>query len=129
MELQVGGRVELKFNHSELSPGISLPKDHRSCDISGQITRCEPPRLLSFTWNDGHGDLSEVTFELTARGKDVILVLTHRRLDDRAHMVGVASGWHTHAGILVDILNGREPDPFWTTKVRMDSEYDQGLPS
>jgi uncharacterized protein YndB with AHSA1/START domain len=127
MELRVGGRVELKFRVAELSPDKTLPEDHKDCEISGQITRCEPSRLLSYTWNDGKGDLSEVTFELTPRAGDVLLVLTHRRLDDRAHLAGVASGWHTHVGILIDCLSGREPRPFWATKVQMHADYEKRL--
>ena len=125
MELQLGGRVELKFHVADLSADKTLPKNHKDCEVDGRITRCDPPRLLSFTWNEGAGDLSEVTFELTPRAGDVLLVLTHRRIGDRAHLVGVASGWHTHVGILIDRLNGREPRPFWVTKVRMEAEYEK----
>lgn len=31
----------------------------------GVITRCEPPRLLAFTWGGSPGHPSEVTFELS----------------------------------------------------------------
>ena len=67
------------------------------------MTRYEPPRLLAFTW----GKAGDVTFELTPKGKDVLFVITHRRLPDRNTMVMVSSGWHTHAGVLIDILNNR----------------------
>jgi len=63
-----------------------------------------------------------VTFELTPKGKDVLLVVTHRRLK-RGTMVSVASGWHTHLGILGDVLNGGKPRAFWATKLRMEEEY------
>jgi len=68
-----------------------------------------------------------VTFELEPRGKDVMLVLTHRRLPNRKAMVGVASGWDAHVGILADRLNGVEPRPFWTTHAKLKSEYEAKL--
>ena len=133
MELRVGGRVELKFCHAELTPHVEpTPDKYREAEkgatIRGRITRCDPPRLLSYTWNEDRGNGSEVTFELTPRDGDVVLVLTHRRLPDRAQMVSVASGWHTHLGVLVDHLRGREPQPFWSTYARLEAEYEQRLP-
>lgn len=41
----------------------------------GVVTHEEPPRRLSYTWNDD----SEVTLELEPLGEDVRLLLTHRR--------------------------------------------------
>ena len=54
---------------------------------SRAVTRCDPPRVLSYTW----GEHSEVTFELSPQGDDVLLVLTHRRLPDRTAMVMAAA--------------------------------------
>jgi uncharacterized protein YndB with AHSA1/START domain len=93
--------------------------------MRGRITACEPPRLLSFTF----GDAGEVTFELSPRGNDVLLVLTHRELKDRAMMVSVASGWHSHLAILIDNLHGVAPRPFWTTHAKMEAEYETRIPS
>ncbi len=122
MELRPGGRVELQFRFSELSAEKTPPTKDDECEVPARVTRCDPPRLLSYTWGSTP-DASEVTFELTPRGKDVLLVITHRRLRDRGTMVSVASGWHTHLGILGDILNGGEPRLFWATKIRMEEEY------
>jgi len=132
MELRAGGRVELHFKHSDLSPRAEPAPDrykqyeggHTSY---GRVTRCEPPRLLSFMWGEEVGDDSEVTFELTPHGEDVLLVLTHRRLGNRETMTSVASGWHTHLGVLVDHLNGREPRPFWSTLAQIEAEYEKRL--
>jgi len=88
--------------------------------------RCDPPRLLSYTWGD-EAEASEVTFELSSRAGDVLLVITHRRLGDRKRIVGVASGWHTHVGILIDHLYSREPRPFWTTMTRLQDEYEKRI--
>jgi uncharacterized protein YndB with AHSA1/START domain len=132
MELRVGGPVELNFRNAELSPHQETPperyKDRGAKTLRGRITRCDPPHLLSYTWNEDSGSPSEVTFELTPQGADVLLVLTHRRLGDRAAMLSVAGGWHTHLGILIDHLNRREPGPFWSTYAKLEAEYDRRLP-
>ena len=128
MELKAAGRVKLRFRFADLSGETRPPGRDQECEIDGRITRCEPPRLLSYTW-DNEPDASEVSFELTPRGKDVLLVVTHRRLSDRGKMVSVASGWNTHLGILTDHLDGREPRAFWSTKFRMEAEYEKRLPT
>jgi uncharacterized protein YndB with AHSA1/START domain len=121
---RVGGSVELHFRHADLSPHKEeIPEKYRQHEcgarFTAEVTRCEPPSLLSHTWADG----SEVTFELTEQGRDVLLVLTHRRLTP-TEMQSVAGGWHTHLGILVDHLHGRTPKPFWSTHARLETEYE-----
>lgn len=132
MELRVAGRVELNWRNAELTPHAETPPDRFKSEdgsaVRGRITRCDPPRLLSYTWGEDPKDASEVTFELTPRGEEVLLELTHRRLPDRTTMVSVASGWHTHLGILVDRLNDRAPLPFWATYLRLETEYEKRLP-
>jgi len=122
MELRAGGGVELQFEFSGLS-SESTPADQEiSCTVVGIVTRCEPPRRLSYTWGT-EADASEVNFELEARGEQVLLVITHRRLKNREMAVKVASGWHAHLELLCDHLNDREPRLFWTTKTRLEDEY------
>ncbi|MEX1059546.1 MAG: SRPBCC family protein [Methyloceanibacter sp.] len=129
MDLRVGGKVEFFFHHADLSAEKTPPPKHKDkeCGVSmhGTITACDPPRLLSFTF----GNAGEVTFELTPKGNDVLLVLTHRNLADRKMMVSVSSGWHSHLAILIDNLNGDEPRPFWTTITKMEAEYEKRLPA
>lgn len=126
MELRVGGRVEHRFLHSELSAEKVPPAPYAAYaaghTLFGTITRIDPPRLLSYTWGDAADD-SEVTFELTPRGGEVLLVVTQRRLRSRQGMANVAAGWHTHLGILLDVLEGRAPRGFWSTHSAMESEY------
>lgn len=133
MELKVGGGVELTFRNADLTGHPETPPERyrdRGCGVvRGRITRCEPPRLLAYTWDGGSGTPSEVTFELTPQGADVRLVLTHRRLPDRTTMVSVASGWHAHVGVLLDRLHGRDPQPFWSTFVQLEAEYETRLPA
>lgn len=131
MELRVGGRMELEFHNSRLSPKFEpMPEEYEKYEgksFFGPITGCDPPRVLSYTWGEAWGEDSEITFELTPRGADVIMVLTHRRLADRDAMVSVASGWHTHVGLLIDILNGHELSSFWSTDARLKDEYEKRI--
>lgn len=78
---------------------------------------------MSFTWDEW----GEVTFELSPQGDDVLLVLTHRRLADRAAKAEIAGGWHAHLGVLTDRLNGREPRPFWSTHATVAAEYQKRI--
>ena len=126
-DLRVGGKADLHFDHANIS-SEKTPDEYKDgkSDWPGKITRVEPPRLLSYTFLHG-GPESEVTFELETRGKDVLLVITHVRIADRKTMVGLASGWDAHVGILTDRLNGVEPRPFWTTHARLKGEYEVRL--
>jgi uncharacterized protein YndB with AHSA1/START domain len=130
MELRVGGRVELNWRHAELSAEKTPPDRYKKSECAGtmygRITRCDPPHLLSYTWSDKPED-SEVTFELSPRAGAVLLVITHRRLGDRKRIVSVASGWHTHVGILIDHLDSREPRPFWSTMTELEAEYEKRI--
>lgn len=125
-ELRVGGRVRLEFDHARLSREKATPERHKGAEharFEGTITRLEPLRALAFTWTFADR-LSEVTFELAPRGKQVLLTITHRGLDERATRVSVMSGWDVHTGILADVLNGTEPRPFWSTHARLEREYE-----
>jgi len=126
-DLRVGGKANLHFDHSLISAEESPPevKAKRS-DWPETITRIEPPRLLAYTFGPA-GPESEVTFELEARGKDVLLTVTHVRLADHKTLIGVSGGWDAHVGILEDRLNGVTPRPFWTTMARLRKEYEATL--
>ena len=125
MELRIGGHVHLQFLHSSLTPHQEpTPERFKSMEcgteFTGTVTACEIPRLLAFTWG---GDTSEVKFELTPQADQVLLVITHTRLRDRDEKTLVASGWHTHVGLLEDQLQGHTPRPFWSTFERIETEY------
>ena len=123
-ELRVGGKVKLQFDHAKLSSDKIPPEKYKDIGrpaFEGVITRLEPMRLLTHTWNMG-GD-TEVTYELSPRGKDVLLTVVHRRLQPRDLVLSVMSGWDTHTGILEDILKGKEPRPFWTTHDKLEQQY------
>jgi len=133
MELRAGGKLEFHFNNSKLAPDSGPPPERfKECEgmvSTGHVTRCEPPHTLSFTWGEEEGDESEVTFELSERDEQVLMVLTHHRLRNRQEMIGVAGGWHTHVDILNDQLNGRVPKPFWAKIESLEAEYDKRIPA
>jgi uncharacterized protein YndB with AHSA1/START domain len=134
VEPQVGGKVEFKFKHSDLSETDDPPPEkykhmQDGTWFEGRVTAWSPPRLLSYTWGEGTGEESEVTYELIPKKNDkVLLRLTHRSLgDDPTILISVASGWHTHLGILEDRLNGVPPQGFWRIHTRMEEEYKNRL--
>ncbi len=129
LELRPGGCVELQFEVGEVP-------ERKECGgdvIQGVITRYEPPRVLAYSWvSPAEGRPPEqvpttdsvVTFELEPRGKDVLLVLTHRRLPT----VGIhrfAAGWHTHLGILEARARGQQPKPFLDVFNAVQSAYEK----
>lgn len=129
VEPKVGGKVEFRFKHSDLSETDDpIPEKYKHMEegtyFEGRVTRWNPPHLLTYTWGEETGEESEVTYELKPKEDKVLLILTHRRLgDDPATLISVASGWHTHLGILGDLLNNRKPKGFWTVHNRMEKEY------
>jgi uncharacterized protein YndB with AHSA1/START domain len=115
LDLRPGGALQLQFRFAELTPEPLPPGRDAECTLIGVVTRCEPPRLLSYTWGLGPS-ASQVTFELTPRGAEVLLVVTHSELADTQDMIRVASGWHAHLAILIEALGGRRASPFWQMK-------------
>lgn len=130
MDLRSGGRFELRFRNSDLSPQFEpTPERYREqecASLRGRVTRCEAPHRLSLTWGDG-AEASEVDFELQAEGAQVRLRLTHRKLRERAMLLSVSAGWHTHLAILGDVLAQRPPRPFWSTHAALEAAYAQRL--
>lgn len=130
MELRPGGRVEHIFRNSELAADddpapAKYEKEAGEFLLHGRITVCEPLRTLAYTWGD---DDSEVRFELTPRGEQVLLVVIHTRIANRDFRISAAAGWHTHLDILVARLEQREPDGFWRVHTRLEREYEARLP-
>lgn len=129
-----GGKVELHFHHKDLSEKDDpIPEKYKTMEegtyFEGRVVDWDPPHLLSYTWGEETGEESLVTFELTQKQNNkVLLILTHQRLgDDRANFISVASGWHTHLGILIDRLNDEKPKGFWEVHTKMEEEYEQRL--
>jgi len=126
-EPRVGGSVELHFDHAVLSSEPAPEKYKEFVTELGPfytecVTHYEPPKRLSWTWDGGEAGPSEVTFELTPQGNQVLLVLTHRRLAKK-HMPGIASGWQTHLAVLVEQLSNRPLPAFWSILDEAEDQY------
>ncbi|MDB6167552.1 MAG: ATPase [Verrucomicrobia bacterium] len=129
MELRAGGKMRLDFRHKDIAPDETPPEGHKQHhdpghSMAGTVTRCEPPRVLAFTFgSDGE---SEATFELTPQGKNVLLVLTHRATSgDLPYMADFGSGWHTHLTHLIALLEGAPRPPFWPVHTKLKTDYEK----
>lgn len=129
MDLHVGGDVNLFWLHSTLdaAPSETPEKYAKGHRMAAKITRCEPPHVLGYSWGAREDALSEVVFELSEKGSDVLLVLTHHRLPNEKDLLSVSGGWHTHLDILVDHLNGRMAPAFWDKHGILNAAYEQRL--
>jgi len=127
MKLEPDAPFELVWRNDELStkPGKrpeGVPEVRR---MQARIIVCEPPHKLAFSW----GEKSDVSITLQARGNRVLLTLIHNRVADRSMALGVSAGWHSHLDLLVAILNGTEPQPFWDNFSSLKHEYEQRIPN
>lgn len=131
MELRVGGAARLTWLHRDFAAGEEIPEQYKNMEkghsMDARVTRCEPPHVLAFTWGKRADALSEVVIELSERGDEVVLVLTHARLPDQKDLLGVSGGWHTHLDVLVEIVNGRRSPGFWTKLTRLNAEYPERI--
>ncbi len=127
METKVGAGFELVWRNDELTnpPGTrpaGFGEEHR---MQSRIIEAIPPRKLVFTW----GESGEVAVELEPQGDKVLLNLIHRRVTERAMLLNVSAGWHTHLDILAARLGGTEPAPLWDEWIRLRVEYERRLPA
>jgi len=129
LEQKPGGKVVFAMHHKNLAPNETPPPEfakvqHPGVTFEGKVLKCEPPRLLVYTFGS---DDSEVTFELTPEGNQVLLVLTHRTrgAEERAELTNYASGWHTHLAFLVALLEGAPPPPLWSVHAKNKAAYDK----
>jgi uncharacterized protein YndB with AHSA1/START domain len=129
MELRVGGAAHLTWLHREYAAGEPIPEQYKQLEkghsMDAKITRCDPPHVLAFTW--GKQADSEVVIELSKRGNEVLLVLTHGRMPDRKGLLGITGGWHTHLDVLEELLNGHPSSGFWKKIVRLNAEYNERI--
>ena len=134
IDLQPGGRVDHLFHNNQLTPDDGGPPPEFAHHggpqrMTGSVTVCEPPHRLSYLWNAASPDPSEVSFELTPQGQQVLLVVTHARLPDRQNLLKVSAGWHAHLDLLRARLEGTPPAGFWPNIRRLSAEYDRRLPA
>ncbi len=107
MEMKVGAPFEFVWRNDELTnpPGHRPPGFSDEHRMQSRITELDPPRKLAIAWN-GSGDVS---FELDPRGAEALVTVIHRRLPDRATLLKVGAGWHTHLDVLVARAWDRPP--------------------
>lgn len=127
MKSEAGSEFEFIWRNDELDG--STGKEDADCAVEehrmqSRITRWEPPHRLAFTWSDS----GDVSIELEARGEEVLLTLTHRKLPDRGTIVGVSAGWHAHLDYLIARLAETAPEPFWTNYARLKTSYEERVP-
>ena len=122
-DLRIGGKIELHFENDKLPNDVVPEGKGGRNSFEGKITRLEPLKALGHTWM-WNGKLTEVLYELTPKGKDVLLTIHHTLPDERSIKVGVSAGWVVHTGILEDQLNGVKPRPFYTTHARLMKDYE-----
>lgn len=131
IEPRVGGRVEHVWRNNALTDN-DAPAPEKYAHIAdearmqGRVTEYDPPHALAYLWGEDAATSSEVRYELTAKGDETHLVLTHRRLS-REQINSVAAGWHTHLDILIARLSNTEPEGFWRQHTRLEREYAQRL--
>jgi uncharacterized protein YndB with AHSA1/START domain len=133
IEPRIGGSVQFHFLNAKLSPEYAPPPEkyreqENESIMTGEVLEWQPPTRLRITWNEPGGHHSEATFDLASRADTVLLVITHRRLDSRKTIVGVAAGWHTHLSVLEDVLSNRTPGAFWNTFNPLEAEYEKRIP-
>ena len=130
IELHPGGKVEHVFRNGSIT-GYDEPVPEQfkqyepEAHMRGRVIDCDPPRMLSYTWGENG---SEVKFELSPQGEQVLLVVTHSRLPNRDEIVSVCGGWHSHLDVLQELLAGRTPHHFWSNLTRVEAEYQRRIP-
>ncbi|MBA1158449.1 SRPBCC family protein [Microvirga mediterraneensis] len=121
MDLTLGAPLELVWRNDGLSDlptrrPHGFPEEQR---MTSRITELDPPHRLSIAW----GSTGDVTFTLEPQGADVLLTVTHHRVTDRATLLNISAGWHTHLDILAARVSGETPEPFWESWERLKEEY------
>lgn len=130
MPTAVGSAFELLFNNQTLGKNDETPerfKKYENKTMSSVITRYEPPHALGFTFGIG-ADSSEVLFELSPHAKGVLLTVKHWKLSTSEGKLSVSAGWHTHLGVLSDLLNESPARPFWQRFEHLEAEYRKLIP-
>lgn len=99
------------------APIVYRYDEGRKVDITGEVLRCEPPRVLSYTFGVGSGEgeepASRVTFELKPFGALVRLTLTHDQFPPGSKVLeGVSHGWPGILSNLKTLLELGRPLPF-----------------
>lgn len=113
--IEATGDFELEFDHDGLSDdAVPYPEEfakYKGIRAREQVVRCEPPRLLAFSW--GGGKEGTATFELSPVGNRTRLVLTHTGITGPGPLASFGSGWMSHLTALQRRLAGQPVRDFW----------------
>jgi uncharacterized protein YndB with AHSA1/START domain len=71
----------------ELAPGGAF---ELAIGVGARVRALEPERMLELDWRFADEDPSVVRFELAADGDETLLVLDHRRIDERFGMTYIS---------------------------------------
>ena len=127
MPMEVGAPLELVWRNDELTDPPGQRPDGSSDEnrMQSRVLELEPLRKVVIAWGTSGGS---VEFGLDPRGDQVMLTVIHRGVPDRSSALSFGPGWHAHLGMLVALLTGARPEPFWSEIARLKGEYDERLP-
>lgn len=92
-ELEVGGRVDY------------LDGGYVAAMADGEVTACEPPRLLAYTWPTRGEVANHLRWELAPHDDGCLLTLV-QSFDDRALALNYSAGWHICLDAFAERLAG-----------------------
>ncbi|WP_199555183.1 SRPBCC family protein [Sandaracinobacteroides hominis] len=129
-DARVGGAMTMTMQHDNLSDGnVEVPERYRPYlgnRWEEHITRCEPPKLLAITWENGKA--GEVLFELSEAGPGKTrLILTHSGLRGRADALNFGGGWHSHLAALERRVRNEPVQDFWALHAAAEAEVAKAL--
>jgi uncharacterized protein YndB with AHSA1/START domain len=119
---EAGDSFTLAFDNSKLGDGAESEEDaarHNPHQMTAELVTSEPPRVLAFRWNG-----AETRFELEEAGDTVKLTVIQSPPSELTQRIGMASGWHTHLGLLVTVLQDDPPRNFWPAFDAAKSHYE-----
>jgi len=124
-DLRVGGVATVEWDHTKIShePTPEAWKAFDGTSSTATITRIDPPRLLAYRTDMGRGTDSEIVFELSPVGDEVLFVITQTPVADAQSKSAFGSGWHAYLDALDDRVRGVKPRGFWTNFGRLQDEY------
>jgi len=124
VEPRTGGAMDWSFDHGALSHEKETPEKHKGSEgyrFQAKVERWEPPHVFAWHWGE-----ELVTFELSERGPNVLMTITHAPVSE-THQADVSAAWDTHTGVLDDVLSGARPRGFWSTHERLEQAYQDEL--
>lgn len=92
-ELAVGGRVTY------------LEGGYVAGMAAGEVTACEPPRLLAYTWPTGEPTSNHLRWELAPHDDGCLLTLV-QSFEERGRAVDYSAGWHICLDAFAERLDG-----------------------